>query len=149
MKKNNKLKENINAFFVVEASIISPFVFVIILLCILLMFFLYNHCILFQSCYLAALRGQQIKEVSDAGIEKYVTEELRKLLEEQIYEYQADGRTTVSVASITVNADENIGNKLKNYELYKEASFTDSREVQLIRYNPSEFIRKNNLIFDR
>ncbi len=134
-------------YFTIEASLIVPYVFALIMLSILLSFFLYNHCILFQSCYIAALRGQQLKEVSDEGVERYVNEELAKLLDEQLYQYQFDGRAEVSLTTIYVKAESFIDNTLKEFGLYSDERFESKRSVKVVRINPSETIRRKYSFF--
>ena len=136
----------ISGYFTIEASLIVPYVFILLMLSILLSFFLYNHCILYQSCYLAALRGQQLKEVSDSGMESYINVELSKLLNEQIYQYQVNGCAEVTPFTVSVTARTSFENSLKNFGLYDEELFESEKIVKVVRINPSETIRtKYNL----
>ena len=142
---NNKtIRRELSAYFTVEASMIVPLVFVLIMQCIFLVFFLYNHCVIYQSCYIAALRGQLVKEVSNSGIEKYVDEELAKLLDEQIYRYQINGKASVSAMTISVEAHSGFENILRDFNLYNINTFEIKRGAKVTRINPTEFVRKSH-----
>ena len=58
---NREKQHALNAYMTLEASFIIPFVFICFILIILYTFYLYNHMVVYQSCYLSALRGSQLK----------------------------------------------------------------------------------------
>ena len=62
-------KKKIKAYMTIEASFIVPVCTMIIILTIMFLFFLYNNCVVYQDCYIAALRGSQIMDASSAIIQ--------------------------------------------------------------------------------
>lgn len=146
MRYKEQSPKTLDGFFSIEASMVFPLIYLLTLFAIIMLFFLYNHMIVYQSCYIAALRGQQVKEVSDGGIEKYVKEQLNELLENQIYEYQINGKVSVNMLTISVSANSSIINRLSIFELYEDDTLESDRSVIIGRYNPSEFIRKSQLL---
>jgi len=138
------MRKKIPAYMTVEASMIVPFVYVMILISIILAFFLYNHCIVNQSCYIAMLRAQQVKEASNSAIESYANNELSMLLDEQIYSYNKNAKVTVGISYITVKSSVYMENIYFPLRVYEGASFTSEKTAHVMRYNPAEFIRKSN-----
>lgn len=128
-------------YMTVEASFIIPLVYLCFMFIIYFTFFLYNHCLVYQSCYLSALRGQQSVWLRAGEVDRLVREQAQKLLDEQVYQYQKSADVTVSLAGISVAAESGIENRLKSFELYEE-NMSTKREVYVVRINPAEFIRQ-------
>lgn len=141
MKKSTIRNLSFDGYMTIEASFIIPLAFICFIVTILFTFFLYNHLITYQSCYIAALRGSQMKNVTDSAIEQYVKENLEKLLNEQVYQRGFEQNVNVGALSIFVNADTNISNPLYRFELYKEKELKGSREVSVNRIDPVGYIR--------
>lgn len=141
MQKYN-MKEKIDGYMTVEASFIIPRIFLLFCMVLYLTFFLYNHCVGYKACYIAALRGQQIRFGGNNDLEIYVSGELKKLLEEQVYQYQDTGSVNINALSIEVTASGKIENKLKNMDIYKDSSFGFEHSVKLMKFNPASVIRK-------
>ena len=130
-----------DGYMTVEASFIIPLVFICFIVSILFTFFLYNHLIVYQSCYIAALRGSQIKNVTDSAIEQYVKENLEDLLNGQVYKYGSKQNISIGSMSITTNASANIPNPLYMFDLYKEKELVGNRDVTVNRMDPVGYIR--------
>lgn len=141
MKMITNRKSSYSGYMTVEASFIIPLVFICFIISILFTFFLYNHLIVYQSCYIAALRGSQMKNVTDSAIEQYVKENLENLLNEQVYQHGLKQDVSVGTLSIATNASTNISNPLYRFNLYKEKEMEGIREVTVNRTDPVGYIR--------
>lgn len=142
MKKKTQVKHRaLNGYMTLEASFIIPFAFMCFILIILYTFYLYNHMVVYQSCYLSALRGSQLKNTTNDAVKEYIDEELRKLLNNQVYQYQVDFDSDVSLLSISVNAESYITNKTANFNIYNEKRLTSNRGTKINRIDPVDYIR--------
>lgn len=141
MKMITNRKSSYSGYMTVEASFIIPLVFICFIISILFTFFLYNHLIVYQSCYISALRGSQMKNVTDSAIEQYVEENLENLLNEQVYQHGLKQDVSVGTLSIATNASMNISNPLYRFNLYKEKEMEGIREVTINRTDPVGYIR--------
>lgn len=140
-KENNKTGYGLNGYMTTEASVIIPLAFVCFIIIILYTFYLYNHLTVYQSCYLSALRGSQLKNATNGAVKAYVDRELEKLLDEQVYEYQIDYASDVSMISIKVKAGSYVDNLMARFGLYTEKKLTSNREVAINRIDPVDYIR--------
>jgi len=102
----NKKRKVYNAYFTVEATFIMPIVFLLIILILQYGFFCYEQSISVQCCYLAALRASNEWKMSESELEKYVTAEAEKLLEERtIYPLKRASNAVVTISGIDVEID--------------------------------------------
>ena len=62
-------KSRCNAYITLEASFIVPLMTIIFVIIIYITFFEYNSCVIYQDSYIAALRGSQLREMSESEIE--------------------------------------------------------------------------------
>ena len=88
MKNNNSKKGS----FTVEAAIIMPLIFIVIIMLIYVAFFLYNRCIIAQKTYIAALRGCLYEEgVTDKVLDRnaYITKQKEDLYENKLIAAQS------------------------------------------------------------
>ena len=142
--RKKKANKKLTAYMTVEASVIIPLAMMIFAIIILVTFFLYNHCVVRQSVYIAALRGQQLKNVSNQVIKGYVDEQLDKLLDEQVFSYQIAYKSNVNIAAIDVEAKSDITNRFSNTKLFDEGTLNSNGKTTVPRFNPQEFIRLNH-----
>ncbi len=140
-KKKRIIKTELDGYMTMEASFIIPPVFICFIVIILYTFFLYDHMIVYHSCYLAALRGSQIKNATNDAVKTYVDTQAEKLLEGQVYQYQTDHESGVSLISINVKASSHITNLVSGFNLYKENELKSEREVSINRIDPVDYIR--------
>lgn len=138
MKMKNKC---INGYMTIEAGIYVPIVFIVIITILYYSFYLYNHCVVYQSCYIAGLRGSNCNELTNSEIEDYVNQEVAKLLDEQIFQYQIKYKSNVSISSIQISAESAIKYILKRIGIVNEESLKSDRSVKVMRTNPVMFIR--------
>ena len=139
-----KVKENkVDAYMTLEASYIVPMVYICFLIVIYFTFYLYNMCVIKQGCYLAALRGQELRGVSSAAIKEYVDTQIKMLLDEQVFQYQLEYDVDVNISKIAVTSHSNIENKLNKFQLY-DGELQNSGNVSILRLNPTEFVRQNH-----
>ncbi len=134
-------KYKLEGYMTVEASFIIPLVFICFIIIILYTFFLYNHLVVYQSCYLSALRGSQLKNATNDAVKTCVDTQAAKLLEGQIYQYQIDHDSDVSMMSISVTARSYITNLISGYGLYKDKELSSERKVSINRIDPVDYIR--------
>ncbi len=136
-----KTRKVLSGYMTTEASVIIPLAFVCFIIIILYTFYLYNHLTVYQSCYLSALRGSQLKNATNGAVKAYVDREAEKLLDEQVYKYQIDYGSDVSMISIKVNARSYVDNLMARFGLYKEEKLTSNRDVSINRIDPVDYIR--------
>ncbi len=139
--RNKKNRFVLNGYMTTEASVIIPLAFICFIIIILYTFFLYNHLTVYQSCYLSALRGSQLKNATNSAVKTYVDREAEKLLDEQVYKYQIDYSSDISMISIKVNARSFIDNMLAGYGLYTTEKLSSNRDVSINRIDPVDYIR--------
>ena len=140
---NREKQHALNAYMTLEASFIIPFVFICFILIILYTFYLYNHMVVYQSCYLSALRGSQLKNATNDAVKEHIDEEIRRLLNNQVYQYQIDFDSDVSLLSISVNAKSYITNRMSDFNIYKVNEFTSNRSIKINRTDPVDYIRNS------
>ena len=140
---NREKQHALNAYMTLEASFIIPFVFICFNLIILYTFYLYNHMVVYQSCYLSALRGSQLKNATNDAVKEHIDEEIRRLLNNQVYQYQIDFDSDVSLLSISVNAKSYITNRMSDFNIYKVNEFTSNRSIRINRTDPVDYIRNS------
>ena len=140
---NREKQHALNAYMTLEASFIIPFVFICFILIILYTFYLYNHMVVYQSCYLSALRGSQLKNATNDAVKEHIDEEIRRLLNNQVYQYQIDFDSDVSLLSISVNAKSYITNRMSDFNIYEVNEFTSNRSIKINRTDPVDYIRNS------
>lgn len=99
--------------------------------------------VVYQSCYLSALRGSQLKNATNDAVKEHIDEEIRRLLNNQVYQYQIDFDSDVSLLSISVNAKSYITNRLSDFNIYKVNEFTSNRSIKINRTDPVDYIRNS------
>ena len=91
MKKMNK---EYDAYFTVEASLIVPMVFLLIIVTIQYGFFCYEKSVSVQCSYLAALRASNEWELSGEKLKEFAQKEMDVLLEQRnLYRTKGEIRT--------------------------------------------------------
>ena len=76
-------KKMYDAFMTIEASFVIPMSFLLMILLLYIGFFCYEKSISVQCCYLAALRGSNEWNLSGSGLENYVDDMMKQLVEEK------------------------------------------------------------------
>lgn len=102
--KNNFKKYRFKGYLSIEASLIMPMIILLFVFIIYFTCYLYNLCLIKQIAYVAALRGSQILNGSDAQIKEYVEEELEELLEKPLV-YVSELEKSVNVSSNKVRVE--------------------------------------------
>lgn len=95
----------IKAYITLEASFIVPLMVSVVALIIYVTFFEYNACVVYQDCYIAALRGSQLREMSESEVENQTKTYANNLLQNQIHQYTIRPLVKVGALSVTVEAD--------------------------------------------
>ncbi len=134
-------KKKIKAYMTIEASFIVPVCTMIIILTIMFLFFLYNNCVVYQDCYIAALRGSQIMDASSAEVTGKVKTYANELLDNQIYQYTVSPTVDVGMLSIKVTAPTRIDLPFANMALYNRSEASSKREASSTRIDPTEIVR--------
>ncbi len=125
----------------IEASFIVPWVFMLFILVIYFTFHLYNLSVVYQDCYIAALRGSQIYNADNGFVENYVKGQISELLDNQLYEYSKNAKVDVSVVSIEVEAQSEININQGKLLLYKNRLLDIEQSAKAYRLNPVYLIR--------
>lgn len=135
-------KKEKNAYFTVEASMLIPLILGGIIFVIYLGIYLYNVCTLKQSSYMAALRGSQMKNVSNEDIKSYTQQQLNQLLEQQILATEKlETRIHVTGNKVKIYISTNITMPFAGF-ISKAVDFWEiENEAEANRLNPVEIIR--------
>ncbi len=137
-----KNKNMIDAYMTIEASFIVPLMVMITVVIVYWMFYIYNNCVVYQDCYIAALRGSQMMDSSNANIQESVCRYANELLTNQVFQYQINPKIKIDLAKIEVSAVSSIDNKLKTIVNQDVNSYTTERTAKSIRINPVTIIRE-------
>lgn len=134
----NKVK--IKAYITLEASYIVPLMVAIFALIIYITFFEYNACVVYQDCYIAALRGSQLREMTESEIEIKTKQYADELLENQLHQYEIKPLVNVNILSVSVGASNKTDLRIPSY-LSVQNSLESSKEASSSRLNPVLLIR--------
>lgn len=113
------LSKKMAGYFTVEAALLLPFVFMIIVLMIFLSFYCYDRCVLEQCAYAAALRGSSNRFVNTQEAYEEAAEAAEELVEGRLFAVK-ECKTSVRVSALTITVSYEceinmpIGNWLKN-----------------------------------
>ena len=139
------IEKELPAYMTLEAALIMPFAIAINILVIYFSFFLYNQCTISQGCYLAALRGSQLKHSSDLQIQEKIEQELEKLLDEQIFTNKYDYQIDINIVKIKISAKSKIDILFQKLHLYKKDVLVAESNSEVNRIDAVSFIRKCRL----
>lgn len=139
-----KQKENYcNAYFTVEASIIIPLSFLLIILTLYFGFFCYEKSITLQCCYLAALRGTNEWELSGRQLEQYVEQELYLLLDEkQLHSIKREFDIDTNIMGVEILIEEYMNVPFALIRGDDVTGWNISGGKNAIRNKPSSYIRR-------
>jgi len=135
-------KMMIKAYMTVEASFLLPCVVIILIISIYWTFYMYNKCVVYQDCYISALRGSQIVSKNGGEIEELTRENIMDLLKNQLYQYQICPNVTVGGEKVTVSASTNIDILQTNIMNINQKKLGSERKAYAIRINPGKLIRE-------
>jgi len=99
------LRKWVTGYITVEASLLVPYLLMVLILPIYWTFYMYNKCVIFQDCYIAALRGSQVQGTECDRTEDIVRNSIEQLLENQLYRYQIDPKINIDNGYISVSAE--------------------------------------------
>ena len=139
------IEKELPAYMTLEAALIMPFAIAINILVIYFSFFLYNQCTISQGCYLAALRGSQLKHSSDLQIQEKIEQELEKLLDEQIFTNKYDYQIDINIVKIKISAKSKIDILFQKLHLYNKDVLVAESNSEVNRIDAVSFIRKCRL----
>lgn len=142
------MRKKINGYMTIEASFIIPFVFMLFVLIIYFSFYLYNQCVVYQDCYIAALRGSQIRNSSTSYVESITEKHIDSLLDNQIFEYCKDYEVNCTVFSVKTEASSDIGMNFNNLMPYNEKNLHTEKSASATRIDPVELIRLKRVVGD-
>lgn len=145
MKKESRME--LTGYMTVEASVIIPFAFILLLVSVFFSFYLYDQCVTIQSCYLAALRGSQIVTLSDTDIETEVKAKLDEKLANQIFISDYQYSANVTPLHIDVTGTSEVPILSGTMKLYNKESLKIEQSSHITRLNPVWYIR-GHLLFE-
>lgn len=134
-------KKKIRAFLTVEASLIMPILIILSLVISIYCFYLYNCSVIYQACYISALRGTQMINASTGEIKSNVEKHLDQLLENQIYEYIDNSKVNVGIFQIETEAGTQINNIFSKFDVFEEIEMSGSCEADAKISYPVKLIR--------
>ncbi|MCR5799666.1 MAG: pilus assembly protein [Lachnospiraceae bacterium] len=140
MKKNKKSGYK-KGYMTVEASVIMPLLVTIILFMVIFCFYLYNNCVVFQDCYISALRGSQIMDSDSSEIKSKVEVYICELLDNQVFEYGKNSDVEVSALSVKVAAKSSVSNMFHSMGIYNKSSMDIDKSGEAARIDPTLIIR--------
>lgn len=143
MKEEMKklMNRRLNAYLTLEASFIMPIlIFLTVFICIFC-FYLYNCCVIYQACYISALRGSQIVNASSSEIKSKVEEYIDDLLDNQIYEYVKQSEVQVGMFQIKTSAKTKTTNIVQRFDVFEDLEMKSSCESNAIITHPIKLIR--------
>ena len=141
MKISRNIRTKLKGYMTIEASFIVPLTVMICIMIILASFYLYNNCVVYQDCFIAALRGSQIMDASQAEVSTKVHEYASELLENQVYQYSNDPQVDVGMLTVKVKASSHIDIPVSGITLYEGSSFGNTSEAECMRLDPTEIVR--------
>jgi len=143
MKKIGKKYFNltVKAYLSLEASYVMPLlIFLIVFMCVFC-FYLYNCCIVFQACYISALRGSQIINASNDEVKTRVEDYLDELLDNQIYDYIKQVKVEVGLFQIKTCAEAKTNNNFNSIDVISGIDMTSDYKAYAIKTYPVKLIR--------
>lgn len=130
------------AYMTVEASLVIPIILGGIIFVMYVGFYLYNAATIKQTAYIAALRGNQMKNVSSYEIENYVEKQIEEMLSRQILSGKIMRKEVkVFQGSINVKIYAEFKIPFRGLEGMENILRETILEVQVKRTNPMEVIR--------
>ena len=135
-------KKEEKAYMTIEATLIIPVIVGGIIFVLYLGIFLYNSCTIKQTAYIAALRGSQIKNMSQKEIETYVEKQIDELLFQNILareEVKKEVRTSIGKVTVKMSTDVNIpftdllSAKIHIWEIETEGYANRVNPIEIIR----------------
>lgn len=136
-----KKTQRISGYMTVEASFIVPWVFMLFILVLYFTFHLYNTDVVYQDCYIAALRGSQIHNADNGFVKNYVEGQISELLNNQLYEYSKEANVNISVTSIEVEAQSEMNINQGKLMMYRNKLLDTEQSAKAYRLNPVYLIR--------
>lgn len=140
MKISNN-KAALAAYMTVEASLLLPCIIMILVLTIYWTFYMYNKCVIYQDCYISALRGSQQINKEDSEVYQITQDNIKTLLTNQLFQYQIEPEIFISDERVKVKTITSIEILNTNIIDLKGNNLNSEREAYSIRVNPSELIR--------
>ena len=130
------------AYMTVEAFLVMPIILGGIVFVMYVGFYLYNAATIKQTAYIAALRGNQMKNVSSYEIENYVEKQVDEILSQQILSGKIMKKEVkVSKGSINVKIYTELKMPFTGSADVEDILREIIREVKVKRTNPMEVIR--------
>lgn len=134
----------LDAYLTVEASYLLPIAVVVTCFTVIYLFFMYNSCVVYQSCYISCLRGSQMFGMSTEDIKEKVTKCAGELLNNQIYEYSDEFEVEVGLFSINTKATSSEKNSLKDFDVVASGEMKVELKAEALRIDPIMVLRLNH-----
>lgn len=139
MKKKRRLL--LNGYFTIEASLLLPVVTVLILVVCIICFYLYNSCVVYQACYISALRGSQLLDTPQTEVNQQVKGFMEELLDFQIYDYVKEYKVDTGILVIRTEAKAKVTNLFKVFEEFKDIEMSQKSSGKATITDPVKLIR--------
>lgn len=135
-------KKEEKAYMTIEASLILPLIIGGIIFVLYLGIFLYNSCTIKQTANIAALRGSQMKNMSQKEMETYVEKQIDELLFQQILAREnIKKEIDISMGKVTVKMGTDVKMPFADLLSEKIGFWKIKGEGYANRVDPIEIIR--------
>ncbi len=137
----------LGGYLTIEASFIMPMVFILLLFLIYWGFYCYDKSVSIQCSYLAALRGSNEWELSNAEVEQYTKQQLEVLTKESLLYLEAE-EVCANAGLLHLEAGIKGGIKVPflSYRAGAKESWMIEEEKTAYQLKPASFIRKYRII---
>ena len=130
------------AYMTIEASLIFPVLLCGIIFIIYIGFYLYNAGTIKQAAYIAALRGSQVKHESLDTVERYVEQELEKMLmNRMLVKENMENKVKVSLNKVNVEIEFAMKVPFLQWFFPEIKLWKIEEKAEAARINPVDIIR--------
>lgn len=140
----NKKHKFVEAYLTIEASFLLPMAVIVTCFIIIYLFYLYNCCVVYQSCYISALRGSQMMDKTTDEISEKVEIFTEELLDNQIYDFVKEYEVSCNLFAVKTEADSEVKNILNVFDIVAEAEMEVGYCAEAKRIDPVMVLRLKN-----
>ena len=140
----NKKHKFVEAYLTIEASFLLPMAVIVTCFIIIYLFYLYNCCVVYQSCYISALRGSQMMDKTTDEISEKVEIFTEELLDNQIYDFVKEYEVSCNLFAVKTEADSEVKNILNVFDIVAEEEMEVGYCAEAKRIDPVMVLRLKN-----
>lgn len=134
--------KNVSAYFTVEAAMVLPMVFSVVIIIIYMMFFQYNRCVLEQDVGILALRGANMQEENKNILLKMLQSEAQKMDVNKFVAWETgEIETKIEKNTVKVSQSGKLRFPFYGFGIGGEHIWSTRVEYENERIEPTSFIR--------